>query len=107
MLKKTKNIGFITMLFLFFLANPALANTPTIISGTKNLLDAALGWVLILIPAGAACMLAYHAFSKSMSEGDPAKTESHNRAMKNILIASAIGITAAGTIKAVLSFYGG
>lgn len=80
---------------------------PGIVTGTKNLLDAAMIWLLILIPVGCACVIAWHAFLKQLNEGDPAQAAVHNRAMKNALIAGAIGISASGIVKAVLSFYGG
>lgn len=80
---------------------------PGIVTGTKNLLDAAMTWLLILIPVGCACVIAWHAFVKQMNEGDPAQAAVHNRAMKNALVAGAIGISASGIVKAVLAFYSG
>ncbi|HBQ26674.1 MAG TPA: hypothetical protein DD791_09815 [Syntrophomonas sp.] len=83
------------------------AGEPGIVTGTKNLLDAAMTWLLILIPVGCACVIAWHAFVKQMNEGDPAQAAIHNRAMKNALVAGAIGISASGIVKAVLAFYTG
>lgn len=83
------------------------AGEPGIVTGTKELLEAATTWLLILIPVGCATMLGWHAFVKAMNEGDPAQAAVHNRAMKNVLIAGAIGVSAVGIIKAVLSYYGG
>lgn len=82
-------------------------DTPGIVTGTKNLLDAALGWLLILIPVGCGCVIGWHAFCKQLNEGDPAQATTHNRAMKNALVAGAIGMSASGIVKAVLAFYGG
>ncbi len=94
-------------LLLVFAPVTLAAGEPGIVTGTKNLLDAALTWVLVLIPVGCACVIAWHAFVKQMNEGDPAQAAIHNRAMKNALVASAIGMSAAGIVKAVLAFYTG
>jgi hypothetical protein len=96
-----------TLALLLIFTPVALAvGEPEIVTGTKNLLDAALGWVLLLIPVGCAMIIAWHAFCKQLNEGDPAQAALHNRAMKNALVAGAIGMTAAGTVKIVLAFYG-
>ncbi|NLK51461.1 MAG: hypothetical protein GX295_03295 [Syntrophomonadaceae bacterium] len=84
-----------------------LADDPGIVTGTKNLLDAALGWLLILIPVGCGCVIGWHAFCKQLNEGDPAQATTHNRAIKNALVAGAIGMSASGIVKTVLAFYGG
>jgi len=105
-----KVFGLLSLLSLFILAgsSPVLAaETPTIVTGTKNLLDTAVGWLMILIPVACGCIIAWHAFAKQLNEGDPAQAALHSRAMKNALIAGAIGISATGIVKAVLSFYGG
>jgi len=81
------------------------ADEPAIVSGTLDLLEAATGWLLVLIPAGCATMLGWHAFVKQMNEGDPAQASIHNRAMKNILIGGAIGVSAISIVKAFLAFY--
>lgn len=94
-------------LMLVFTPVTFAAGEPGIVSGTKNLLDAAMTWLLVLIPVGCACVIAWHAFVKQMNEGDPAQAAIHNRAMKNALVAGAIGISASGIVKAVLAFYTG
>lgn len=100
---------FLLSLLLVVFISPAVlaAGEPEIVTGTKNLLNAAMTWLLILIPVGCAVMIAWHAFLKQLNEGDPAQAQIHNRAMKSALIAGAIGISASGIVKAVLSFYGG
>lgn len=96
----------VAMLFVFTPA--ALAEgEPGIVTGTKNLLRAALSWLLILIPVGCGAIIAWHAFLKQLNEGDPAQAAIHNRAMKNALIAGVIGVSASGIVTAVLAFYGG
>ena len=99
---------FLITLALMLVCSPAMAaGEPEIVTGTKNLMDAAMTWLLVLIPVGCAAIVAWHAFIKQMNEGDPTQAAVHNRAMKNALIAGAIGISASGIVKAVLSFYGG
>ena len=94
----------VSMILLF--APVAFAATdPGIVTGTKDLLEAATNWLLLLIPAGCGCVIAWHAFVKQMNEGDPAQAAIHNRAMKNALVAGAIGMSAVGIVKAVLAFY--
>lgn len=97
----------LSLLVIVFFPEVALANEPTIVTGTKDLLNALMNWLLGLIPLGAASVLAWHAFAKQLNEGDGAKVSQHNQAMKNTLISAAIGVTAAGTVKAILAFYGG
>lgn len=106
-----KKTGLVTIICAFMIitypTTAMAAGEPGIVTGTKNLLEAATTWLLILIPAGCATMIGWHAFVKQMNEGDPAQAAIHNRAMKNALIAGAIGISAVGIVKAFLSFYGG
>ncbi|CFX16416.1 Uncharacterized [Syntrophomonas zehnderi OL-4] len=104
-----KRIGlfiFVCALLITCPTNAFAAGEPGIVTGTKNLLEAATTWLLILIPAGCATMIGWHAFVKQMNEGDPAQAAIHNRAMKNALIAGAIGVSAVGIVKAFLGFYG-
>lgn len=93
----------VTALFVF--TPVAAADDPAIVTGTKNLLDSVLLWLLMLIPGGCAAMIGWHAFCKQLNEGDPAQASIHNRAMKNILLAGAIGVSALSIVKVVLAFY--
>lgn len=105
-----KNIYWIMLtvaLMLVFTPVALAEGEPGIVTGTKNLLEAATSWLLVLIPVGCSCVIAWHAFVKQMNEGDPAQAAIHNRAMKNVLVAGAIGISAVGIVKAVLAFYAG
>lgn len=106
--KKISQLLLSTVVFFFLLTPLALSAEsaePGIVTGTEALLQDALTWVLILIPVGCGCILAWHAFCKSLNEGDPAQAGIHNRAMKHALIASAIGMSAAGIVQAVLAYY--
>jgi len=61
--------------------------------------------MLILIPAAAGATIAYHALMKQMNEGDPSEVSQHNKAMKNILVAAAIGMSAAAIVSTILGFF--
>lgn len=42
---------------------------------------------------------------KQMGDGDPSVTAAHNRAIRNVLIAGAIGMSAASLVKVVLAYF--
>jgi hypothetical protein len=81
------------------------AGAPDFILGVLNLLRAALTWLLWIIPAAAGVAIAYHALMKQMEEGDHSAAAQHNKAIKNILIAGAIGVSAAGIVAVILGFF--
>jgi len=80
---------------------------PPIVSGVMNLLQAAEGWLLALIPLGAGLMLGYHGLMKAMAGGDGMAVETHNKAMKNTIIAAAIAEAAMGTVAFILPYFKG
>lgn len=91
-------IGFTTM------ATPVYASQPKLVSGTVALFQAATGWLLVIIPVGAGCVLGYTALQKSLTD-DHAIVAEKNKMMKNVLIGAAIAESAAGLVTAVLAFY--
>jgi len=78
---------------------------PEFISNALELLRAVLGWLLILIPVAAGVAIAYHAFAKQMEEGDSHAAAQHSRAIRNILVAGAIGMSASVIATTVLNFF--
>ncbi|ABY93726.1 MULTISPECIES: hypothetical protein [Thermoanaerobacter] len=78
---------------------------PTLVTGAFKLLNDALTWILYLIPAASGAAIGYHALMKQMSDGDPSVTAAHNRAIRNVLIAGAIGMSAASLVKVVLAYF--
>jgi len=84
-----------------------MIGTPDFIQNVLRLLQAALTWLLILIPAAAGAAIAYHALMKQMNEGDQSEAAQHNKAIKNILVAGAIGMSAAGIVTVILGFFTG
>jgi len=81
--------------------------TPDFINDVLRLLQAILTWLLILIPAAAGAAIGYHALMKQMEEGDQGQSAQHTRAIKNILVAAAIGMSAAGIVTVILGFFTG
>lgn len=79
--------------------------TPDFINNALLLLQAVLRWLLVLIPAAAGAAIGYHALMKQMEEGDQGAAAQHNKAIKNILVAGAIGVSAAGIVSAILAFF--
>jgi hypothetical protein len=100
-----KNITLLLVLGIIMIASPAYAADPKIVSGTKSLFTAASGWVTGLIPVAAGVGLAFCKFKQVSSDNDPSVVAHYNKQMKTIIISSAIGMTASGTITAVLAFY--
>lgn len=102
-----KRVTFSTLFILFglmMIAHPVFAQ-PEIISGARNLAQDLLNWILVLIPITGGVMLAYHAWVKQMSDGDPGTVAERNKKMKNVLIASIIGVSAAGIIRIILGYF--
>lgn len=78
---------------------------PQIVQGALNLLQDALRWLLVLIPAAGGMMIAYHALMKTLSDGDPAVVADRNRKIKQVLIGVVIGMSASGIVSAVLTYF--
>lgn len=93
----------VLFLGLITIGGPASAE-PEMVTNTKNLLNDATTWILGLIPLAGGLMIGYQALMKQFTDDD-ALVAKHNRAMKNILIAGVIGMSAVGLVKAVLSYY--
>jgi hypothetical protein len=82
------------------------AGEPKIYSGTKKMIGDATTWLIALVPIIAGgCMVAWQQFKKQMSDNDPADIAHANKRTKQILIATAIGVSAVGLIKWWASYY--
>lgn len=103
-MKYLKNLLSLILMGIMLIPNVAFA-APQIVTGTQRLLQDAFGWLLILIPLGAALGIGWQAFLKTMADGDPNVIASRNKTMKTIGIAAIIGMTASGTIYAILAYY--
>lgn len=104
---KTKVIGFVAVLMLTLISVVPVANaeTPNIVNGAKNLASDALTWVLILVPVTCALMVGYHAWMKSMADGDPGAIAERNRKIKNTLVGSVIAECASGLVSVLLAYF--
>lgn len=78
---------------------------PNVVSGAINLLNAASGWLLALVPLAGGVMVGYHAIMKAMSDGDYQAVEQHNRGMRNVIVAAAIGEAAMGLVKFIIPYF--
>ncbi|WP_319618388.1 conjugal transfer protein [Bacillus cereus group sp. BfR-BA-01700] len=81
------------------------ADQPKIYSGTKTMIGDATTWLIALVPIAGGCMVAWQQFKKQMSDNDPADIAHANKRTKQILIATAIGVSAVGLIKWWASYY--
>ncbi|AND11172.1 conjugal transfer protein [Bacillus thuringiensis] len=81
------------------------AGEPKIYSGTKKMIGDATTWLIALVPIAGGCMVAWQQFKKQMSDNDPADIAHANKRTKQILVATAIGVSAVGLIKWWASYY--
>lgn len=98
---------YFTTVFMMLLvaAAPAAFADPNIVTGGKKLAGDALTWVLVLVPVTASLMVGYHAWMKSMADGDPGAIAERNKAMKRVLIGAAIAECASGLITTFLAYF--
>lgn len=78
---------------------------PNVVSGAINILKAASGWMTTLIPLAGGVMVGYHAIMKNLAGGDYQVVEQHNRAMRQVIIATIIGAAASGLITWLLGYF--
>lgn len=99
-----KKISTIVFILSLIMTTNVFATTPTIVTGTVDLLTAATGWLTIIIPVGCGLFLGWQAFLKSMASDEAEKT-AKNKLMKNVLIGGIIATSATGLVTAILNFY--
>lgn len=78
---------------------------PQVITGAQQLLQDISGWLLILIPLAGVMMVGYHSLMKTLSDGDPATIAEKNRKIKQTLIGVVIGMSAAGLVSAIITYF--
>lgn len=102
-----KRISILTFLLLLLTASAAYAagNDPKIVTGTNNLIADAGKWITGLLAGTAGTMIAYHAWMKKLAGGDANAIAHHNKWMWNTLISGIIGVSAAGIVTVVFSYY--
>jgi hypothetical protein len=99
-----KALPYVPIIFFAF-ARVAFAQPPQFVQGATNFLNDATTWLMGLIPTASGLAIGYHALMKQLGDADPAAAAAHNRAMRNILIAGAIGESAVGITKAFLAYF--
>lgn len=95
----------VTALFYLSIVSPSHAATPNIVSGAQRLAQDALTWVLILVPVTAGTMVGYHAWMKSMADGEPGAVAERNKKIKQTLIGGVVAESAAGITQLILSYF--
>lgn len=101
---KTRKILLLTLLLTLIMSTSAFATTPTIVTGTLNLLNEATKWLTILIPVSGGFFLGLQAWLRSMAQDDAEKA-AKTKLMKNVLIGVVIATSASGLVAKILSFY--
>jgi len=78
---------------------------PEFVINFGRLLTDATTWIMFLIPTAGGVMIGYHALMKAMEEGDAHSAASHNKAIKNILVGGAIGMSATAIVRVILAYF--
>lgn len=104
-LSRTVVIFTMFMMLMVLASESAFASNPTIVTGSVKLAQQALTWVLLLVPVTAALMFGYHTWMKSMADGESGEVAARNKAIKRVLIYSAIAEGASGLITLFLGYY--
>jgi hypothetical protein len=77
--------------------------TPVFVTGTQNLMNDAMTWVLVLIPTAAALFCAWKAFCYQAA--DENERTMIKKSVKGALIIAVLGECASAIIKVILSYY--
>ena len=81
----------------------AAGAAPIFVTGTQNLMNDAMTWVLVLIPIAAALFCAWKAFCYQAA--DENERTMIKKSIKGALIIAVFGECASAIIKAILSYY--
>ena len=81
----------------------ASAAAPVFVTGTQNLMNDAMTWVLVLIPTAAALYCAWKAFC--YQSADENERTMIKKSVKGALIIAVFGECASAIIKVILSYY--
>ena len=79
------------------------AAAPVFVTGTQNLMNDAMTWVLVLIPTAAALYCAWKAFC--YQSADENERTMIKKSVKGALIIAVFGECASAIIKVILSYY--
>jgi len=67
---------------------------PQIFTGVGQLVNAITTWLLGIIPATTILILMYHAWMKSMADGDTGEIAARNKAMKRTILWGCVAMSA-------------
>ena len=81
----------------------ASAAAPVFVTGTQNLMNDAMTWVLVLIPTAAALFCAWKAFCYQAA--DENERTMIKKSVKGALIIAVLGECSSAIIKLILSYY--
>lgn len=101
---KTLRLFCMFTMIMMFAAMPAFASQPKIVSGAINLANAAFTWLLGIIPVTAILMFAWHAWMKSLADGESGAVAERNKKMKNVIIYSSIALGASALVTLLTSY---
>ncbi|WP_054029116.1 hypothetical protein [Bacillus sp. FJAT-28004] len=76
---------------------------PTIVSGGILLINAASGWLLLIIPVSSAAIFGFHAWAKSVAE-EGGEVADRNKKMKRVIIWGSVAMSGSAIIKLIF-FY--
>ncbi|MDA5110975.1 hypothetical protein O3V59_21815 [Brevibacillus thermoruber] len=102
---KQKLASLVLFFSILMTATPTFAADNVLVTGTKNMLNDVLKWLLILIPATAAVAISYQNWLKKSTE-EPAEIAAKSKLIKKYMVAAVIGECSAAIVKLVLSYYG-
>jgi uncharacterized BrkB/YihY/UPF0761 family membrane protein len=80
-----------------------VAATPAFVTGTQNLMNDAMTWVLILIPIAASLFCAWKAFCYQAADDN--ERIMIKKSVKGAVVVAILGECAAAIIKLILSYY--
>lgn len=96
----------ITALFASQVTYAGTFGTSKYATGTASLLNDIFTWLTtIIIPATAGLMIGYQAWRKKVADGDGGTITDANKAIKRILIAAVIGVTASTLVTLITGYY--
>jgi hypothetical protein len=99
--------AFATLSFLSLLLTTsvfAAPGDPKIITGVPNLIDKLQIWLYGIIPATTGLKVAWHAYMKSLADGEGGEVAANNKSMKRTAIWGAIALSA-NAIVDIVFFY--
>lgn len=77
---------------------------PQIVSGAIELIKTATNWLYAIIPGTTVIIFVYHAWLKSMADGDVGEIASRNKAMRRTVQWGAVALGGNGIVNLIMSY---